>query len=64
VTLRKDDIKKYLNKKFLEVQKPFFKKVFGRRRHKLMVCQGKTDAMTLVQIYVKILIPFKLLKNH
>jgi hypothetical protein len=25
---------KYFNEKFLEVQKPFFKKVFGRRRQK------------------------------
>jgi len=28
--------KKIFNKKFLEVQKPFFKKVFGRRRHLLL----------------------------
>jgi hypothetical protein len=25
--------KLFINKKFLEVQKPFYKKVFGRRRH-------------------------------
>jgi hypothetical protein len=31
-TRRKDD-----NKKFLEVQKPFFKKVFGRLRQQFLI---------------------------
>jgi hypothetical protein len=38
---KKQAIKKHLNKKFLEVQKPFFKKVSGRRRHKLTVDSGE-----------------------
>jgi hypothetical protein len=32
--------KKHFNKKFLEVQKPFFKKVFGRRRQNQVVDLG------------------------
>ena len=36
---RKKDNKNHLNKKFLGVQNPFFKKGFGRRGHKLMVNQ-------------------------
>jgi hypothetical protein len=31
---RKEDDKNHPNEKFLEVRKPFFKKVFGRRRQK------------------------------
>jgi len=38
-TQRKKDNRNHFSKKFLEVQKPFFKKVFGCRRHKLMVNQ-------------------------
>jgi hypothetical protein len=44
-TKKKDD-RKYPNEKFLEVQKPFFKKVFGRRRHNFMVNQRKSPVLT------------------
>jgi hypothetical protein len=32
------------NKKFLEVQKPFYKKVFGRRSHYFPVALGESSA--------------------
>jgi hypothetical protein len=36
-------IKTPFNKKFWEVQEPFFKRVLGRRRHRLMVDSGTTE---------------------
>ena len=49
---RKEDNRNHLNEKFLEVQKPFFKKVFGRRRQK----DSDIERFNLVFVYFYLLI--------
>jgi len=44
---KKRIVKIPISEKFWEVQKPFYKKVFGRRRHKLMTNQGEALTFNL-----------------